>query len=62
MATEDVSASSESGSGSTQGVKISPQLVDEVAERVWRMWKQDLRIERERYRPSRHRFIRQGGN
>lgn len=43
-------------------VKISPELVDKVADRVWQMWKRDLRIENERFKPSNHRFVRQGGN
>jgi hypothetical protein len=32
--------------------KITPELVQQVTERVWRLWQEQLRIERERRRQS----------
>ncbi len=52
---------SDSGENSPTKVETSPDLVNKVADRVWQMWKRDLRIEHERFKPSRHRFMRQGG-
>jgi hypothetical protein len=53
---------SESGNDGSASTEITPELVNQVADQVWQMWKRDLRIERERFKPHKHRFIRQGGH
>lgn len=61
MLPEQQQTNSDSGENNSSKTEITTELVDQVAERVWRMWKRDLRIERERFKPSRHQFTRQGG-
>ena len=62
MLPETVNSNSEAAVNGSAKSGITPDLVNEVAERVWQMWKRDLRIENERFKPSNHRFVRQGGN
>lgn len=42
-------------------IQLTPELIEAVADRVWQLWKRDLQIEGERYRPARHQPLRQGG-
>jgi hypothetical protein len=62
MQLETDNTNSESAENGSAMGNLSPDLVNKVTERVWQMWKRDLRIEKERVKPSRHRFLRQGGN
>ncbi len=50
------STSQNSGNGNTD-----TDLVEQVAALVYKMWKRDLRIERERYRTKANPFNRRGG-
>ena len=52
---------SSTSQNSNSGNSINSKLVDQVADLVYKMWKRDLRIERERYRPRANPFNRQGG-
>lgn len=38
------------GAGSGNGDQTNHDLVEKIAERVWRIWKRELQIENERYR------------
>jgi hypothetical protein len=62
MQLETDNTNSESAENGSAMGNLSPDLVNKVTERVWQMWRRDLRIEKERVKPSRHRFLRQGGN
>jgi hypothetical protein len=46
---------------SNGGKSTNSDLVDQVADLVYKMWKRDLRIERERYRTKANPFSRRGG-
>lgn len=50
-----------SSATSETNLQITPELVQAVTDRVWQLWKRDLQIERERYRPIHQPFLRQGG-
>ena len=51
------------GSGSTRPQEITPELVRQVADRVYELWLEDLRLQHERYRPAlgQTRQTRRGG-
>jgi hypothetical protein len=45
-----------------EGEKLSSEMVRKVADRVYQLLKQEMRIERERFRPAdNHRRFGQGG-
>jgi hypothetical protein len=60
MASEEVGTqSSETG---TDSEKLSPEMVRKVADRVYQLLMQEVRIEHERFRPAEnHRRFGQGG-
>jgi hypothetical protein len=51
------SASQNSGDGTASNIDLAQQ----VADLVYKMWKRDLRLERERYRTKANPFNRRGG-
>lgn len=52
-------SSTSQNSSSARGGNVD--LVEQVADLVYKMWKRDLRIERERYRTKANPFSRRGG-
>ena len=61
MASSNGQGPSSSSQESNNGNTGHNSLAEQVAELVYKMWKRDLRIERERYRTKANPFSRRGG-
>ncbi len=53
---------SSASQNSSNGKAGDNELAQQVTDLVYKMWKRDLRIERERYRTKANPFYRRGGN